>query len=207
MASLDTLQSTFDGKPTSFGWSSSVPSFTGGTCTLTTPATGGQTCFISLTGSLQGSYAAAQIKSFGVGGGPAGTSGFRANLPFIQERLNANNYVWWGMATSAQLFVGYTVAGVTTFPAATLTYSASTHRWLRIRESGGTTYWEYSSSSSFPLTWTTYYSVANPIAVTDNLAAFQVWRTSSGDPTQSVTIDNVNVLVSVPDSSGMMGMF
>ena len=44
-----------------------------------------------------------------------------------------------------------------------VTYNGTTHLWLRIRESGGTTYWDYSSDGS---TWNNLTSTSNPIAVT-----------------------------------------
>lgn len=54
------------------------------------------------------------------------------------------------------------VSGVST-QVATEAYSAARHRWFRIRESGGTTYWEYSANGR---AWVTMTSAANPITVT-----------------------------------------
>lgn len=54
------------------------------------------------------------------------------------------------------------VSGVGT-QLATEAYNAAKHRWFRIRESGGTTYWEYSPNGR---TWVTMTSAANPITVT-----------------------------------------
>lgn len=43
------------------------------------------------------------------------------------------------------------------------TYDADKYRYLKIRESGGTTYWDYSSDG---INWTNFTSVANPITMT-----------------------------------------
>jgi hypothetical protein len=43
------------------------------------------------------------------------------------------------------------------------TYSSTNHKWLRIRESGGTTCWETSTDGK---TWNAFFSVANPITLT-----------------------------------------
>jgi hypothetical protein len=43
------------------------------------------------------------------------------------------------------------------------TYDANEYRWFRIRERGGTTFWE---SSSDGMNWTIRHSAANPITVT-----------------------------------------
>lgn len=42
-------------------------------------------------------------------------------------------------------------------------YNSSVHKFFRIRESGGTTYWEYSTNGT---SWTTMHSEANPFEVT-----------------------------------------
>src|SRR6266436_2384848 len=46
---------------------------------------------------------------------------------------------------------------------ASTAYVAATHKYLKIRESAGTTYWDYSSDG---LSWTNFYSTANLFAVT-----------------------------------------
>jgi hypothetical protein len=82
--------------------------------------------------------------------------------------IDASNLVGFTLQYSGTVYTLKTmrrVAGVTTldvtiFSAAT--YSAS-HRWLRIRESGGTIFWDTSSNG---VTWNNQFSVANPIAVT-----------------------------------------
>lgn len=58
-------------------------------------------------------------------------------------------------------------AGVYTDLKTSTAYDSAVHKFFRIRESGGTTYWEYATTWSDDLTgWTTYHSKANPITYT-----------------------------------------
>lgn len=58
----------------------------------------------------------------------------------------------------------YDVNAGTPTSLASVTYNHSTMRHWRIRESSGTTYWEYSGDG---LSWTALHSVANPITLTN----------------------------------------
>lgn len=72
------------------------------------------------------------------------------------------------------------------------TYSAVTHRFLRIRESGGTVYWEYSADND---TWSQLGSSATPFAITLlklNIAAGNTAIEGSGT---TMIVDNVNMLL------------
>lgn len=72
------------------------------------------------------------------------------------------------------------------------TYSSVTHRFLRIRESEGTCYWEYSSDQN---TWTVLGSVATPFAITllrYNIVAGNTAIEGSGT---TMIVDNVNIML------------
>lgn len=56
-----------------------------------------------------------------------------------------------------------TIAGAQTQVGSSATYNSTTHKWLRIRESGGTIFFDRSTDGK---TWTNMTSVANPFAVT-----------------------------------------
>lgn len=71
-------------------------------------------------------------------------------------RFDANNFLRW-VVEAGTLYAQYSVAGVTTTPFS-VTYSATTHLWWRIRESGGNTLWDTSADN---VTWTNQGSVAN----------------------------------------------
>ncbi|GKQ34598.1 LamG domain-containing protein [Streptomyces sp. A012304] len=61
--------------------------------------------------------------------------------------------------------------------AVNLTYSAIDHAWLRVRESGGTVYWETSSDG---FTWTTRRTLATPAWVTSQTHAVDFPTTRTG---------------------------
>lgn len=72
------------------------------------------------------------------------------------------------------------------------TYNATNHRWLQIRESGGTTFWETSLTGAAG-SWTTFHSKANPVTMTSNYINLDAgcWDTTHGQVV--VTFDNYNV--------------
>lgn len=82
-------------------------------------------------------------------------------------------------------------------------YSSTNHRWLRIREASGTTYWETSTNG---LSWSTFYSATNPITMTSGYAVIDAgcWDTSHG---QVITYwDNFNVTPSTSRNLLLMGV-
>lgn len=100
---------------------------------------------------------------------------------------SASNRIFM-LITGNTLYAYKTVAGVTTSLASTA--FTSSKRWLRMRESGGTTYWEYGGDGK---TWTTLHSAANPITVTNlelNLDA-GIWGAEAG--TDTINFDNFNI--------------
>lgn len=82
----------------------------------------------------------------------------------------------------------YQVSGVYTTPA-TVAYSAVAHRWWRIRESGGTIYYEYSADSA---SWSTLTSVTAPFAVTNLRMSLFIGTTAANASTDTAIFDNVN---------------
>ncbi|MGW2223802.1 hypothetical protein [Streptomyces formicae] len=85
--------------------------------------------------------------------------------------------------------------GYTDGAAVSLTYSAATHAWLRIRESGGTVFWDTSTDGS---TWTNRRSIATPAWVTSSVNAVAVellsWRNNG--TTNFSEWDNFNTAAS-----------
>jgi hypothetical protein len=76
----------------------------------------------------------------------------------IKHENQTDNRVYM-TASNGALRASYTVAGVDTVVAAR-NYSSVTHRWWRIRERQGRTYWEVSPDGC---TWTSLHDMANPI--------------------------------------------
>lgn len=75
--------------------------------------------------------------------------------------LDANNKLMWFIGQGS-LIAFKLVATVQTSIFST-TFNSTTHRWLRIREQSGTTYFDYSSDK---LNWVNATSLANPFAIT-----------------------------------------
>ncbi len=80
-----------------------------------------------------------------------------------------------------------TVAGVNNGTA--VTYSATAHRWLRIREAGGTVYWETSPNG---VTWTVQRSKTVGIDVTALYASLNSGYWGTEPSPGSAIFDNVN---------------
>ncbi|MGW0905017.1 hypothetical protein [Streptomyces sp. NPDC002853] len=75
--------------------------------------------------------------------------------------------------------------------AVSLTYSAVTHLWLRIRETGGNVLWDTSTDGS---SWTNRRTLATPAWVTAaiNTCALDLWSFRTNGTTNFAEIDNVN---------------
>ncbi len=72
----------------------------------------------------------------------------------------------------------------------TVAFNATTHKYVRIREASGTTYWEYSSDAS---SWSTLRSEANVFAVTALKAQMVVGTWQAEASTGTGIIDNINI--------------
>jgi hypothetical protein len=76
---------------------------------------------------------------------------------------------------------------------ASISFDSVNHKWFRIRESGGTTYWDTSVDG---LTWTNRHSVANPIAVTALMLEVLIGTWQVEGSTTSAKFDNLNIFPS-----------
>jgi hypothetical protein len=68
-------------------------------------------------------------------------------------------------------------------------YVAATHKYLRIRESGGNCYFDYSTDG---ISWTNVYSIANPFVITAMYAELGY----SSSSTTTAKVDDFNILPS-----------
>jgi len=94
--------------------------------------------------------------------------------------------------TGGNVQVRKKVATVLADVGSSVPYNSSTMKWFRIRESGGTIYFEYATTPTG--SWTEIANVASPFAVT--ALRFQpmigTWQTEAS--TTTAIIDNINVL-------------
>lgn len=139
-----------------------------GSATLTYDATGATVTYPASTTSsmdgdivtngsydMTGSGVYLQVLSVPSNGGATTTDAF------VQAYIDGSNkltILWEGGSLYAQKMVGGVNTNITS-----VTYNSTTHKWWRIRESSGTTYWETSPDNT---TWTALTSQSNPIAVT-----------------------------------------
>lgn len=124
--------------------------------TVTFPAA----CTASTDGDLTSIWqydltgAAASIKVMAV---PSSLTAADAEL---RLEIDGTDYLRW-VYESGTLYAQYEVAGSRT-TLFSVTYSATTHLYWRIRESAGTTYWDTSADGT---TWANQASIADPIVV------------------------------------------
>src|SRR6202011_3466026 len=121
--------------------------------------------------------------------------------PFQWTKLTKNgdnaNAVEIGV-NNGTLFAKKFVAGTGTI-ISFIGYSPSAMQWVRLRESAGTTYWEYSANGS---SWTVLASQADPIAMSTVKVEIGAgaWPGTAG----TVAIDNVNNLPTLTAPSNLM---
>lgn len=85
------------------------------------------------------------------------------------------------------------VGGVQTQVGTTLvSYSVNTHKYFRIRESAGTTYWDWSTDG---ISWTNHFSNANYIDMTDLYFKIETGNYAAEASGTTVIYDNLNIPV------------
>jgi hypothetical protein len=101
---------------------------------------------------------------------------------------NTGNEVQWRYGSG--FLTAYKIVGSTETAILSTTYSATSHRWLRIRESLGTTFWETSPDG---IIWSVFTSQTNPVslAVTRVIFGAGHW---DGVGAGTALIDNVTVV-------------
>lgn len=108
----------------------------------------------------------------------------------VSLQVDENNQVFINVANG---FIGcyHVIGGVFTDHGFTA-YNSTLHRWFRIRESAGTTYWEASAEG---VTWTILASAANPIAYTDITASISANTYLTLGTTKTVSFGRVSAPV------------
>jgi hypothetical protein len=138
---------------------------------------------------LTSSYA--QIEVIGVGNQQlASFESFPLNIYLSSD--NTTGVFWY---IHSGIIKAYKKISGTSTILQSATYDASVHRWLRIRENNGTTYFETSPDG---VTWTTFTSLANPITMTSLTLEISAGTYSTESTITSITLDNLNVLPTAP---------
>ncbi len=139
---------------------------------------------------LTGSFGLVEVISRPAQGGDASTEAY-----FGVQRLNGDNAIFiltGNGAWDTQINVG----GSSVFDVYG-TYNTTNHRWLRIRESSGTIYFEASPDS---ITWTTLSSTSGSgLTLTDVRPTFQAGYYGTQATPGSFVVDNFNIPATPPD--------
>jgi hypothetical protein len=118
----------------------------------------------------------------------AGSQSITTLQSFIGVNVDTSNGLifWIGNGT---IYAQKQVAGTyTSFYSKA--YNSNIHKWLKIREAGGTVYWDYSTDGK---TWTNFTTLANPFAVTSMYAVVSAGIYGTEASTTTVIFDNFNV--------------
>lgn len=107
----------------------------------------------------------------------------------LMAQLDSSNLLFW-LVTGGNIQTYKKVANVST-QLSTATFSSTNHRYVRIRELSGTTYFDYSSDG---LVWTNASSLANPFAVTGLLQIVFADTFNVEASTTVAQLDDFNVI-------------
>lgn len=101
--------------------------------------------------------------------------------------VNGTNELWWDINGNT-MTANQKVSGVSSGIGSSATYNSSIHRWLRIRELSGTTFFEYSTDGR---AWFNFTNTPNPITVTALAGGVQVGQFGTASASTFV-VDNFN---------------
>jgi hypothetical protein len=140
---------------------------------------------------LTGSYAHVEV--------PHVLTGLTSASTLLQVALDTQHTITLYVGgTTLTLGAEYQINGVYTTPATT-PYNATNHRWWRIRESGGTIYYEYSANGN---SWSILTSIAAPFAVTNVEVLLFVGTEAANATTDTAIFDNLNAFPLLTTSRG-----
>ena len=128
---------------------------------------------------LTGSYALVQLVSAG--------NQYSTTQAILTAQLDLNNMIQL-LVQNGNLVAQYALANTYTV-VLSAAYNSTSHKWLRIRESAGTVYFEYSATGTG---WTTFTTLAAPFALTSLQASLQEGQYGGADPAATSQWANVN---------------
>ena len=101
-------------------------------------------------------------------------------ITYLGVQINGSNYLRFSVYGATPTLHCYkNVAGAGDVEIATVAYNATNHAWLKIRESGGTVYFDYSSDG---VNWNNLGSVANPFNIFALKARLSVFADNVASP-------------------------
>lgn len=96
------------------------------------------------------------------------------------------------MISGNTIYARKKVATVSSTVGSTVAYNSAVHKWFRIREASGTTYWEFATDPAG--SWTEIANAANPITMTSLTGGITIGTWQAEASTTTAKLDNFNVL-------------
>lgn len=134
---------------------------------------------------MTGSYIMAEL----VDAGNQAWTSLEVEMQALRNGGSTNRVFW--LVNQGDIAAYKSVAGVTTNIGSNITYNSTNHKWFRIREASGTTYWEYSADG---VNWTTHHSEANPIVMTSFQIELDAGNYAAESGTTTPKWDNLNIV-------------
>lgn len=135
------------------------------------------------TYDLTSSYVLSQLVA-----ATGGNTYFDLTLNPLQLPLTSN-FVAIGVDCGLNKLQAYHKLGGVGTVLADVTYSSSTHKWIRMRESAGTLYYEYSTNG---VSWTTLYSEASPLDLSSLYVIIDDYEYNALSVPSAHQMDNLN---------------
>jgi hypothetical protein len=181
-AKMATLADTFPGAAIGSQWTSfGTATVQGGSVALTDTATTANPGVLQSAAAYDLTASQFAVRLLSAGAQQANT------MAILKVQADPNNSVQM-LVQNGTLACQHQVAGSFSAFLASVSYSAATHKWLRIREAAGTLYYEWSTDGS---SWTTLYSEADPITLTSLTVTLQEYNGAT-DPIATSQWTDVN---------------
>jgi hypothetical protein len=207
------LLSDWDGSPAAFGywcnWNENPgATISGNAVTLTPPNLTSSEIDLNLSRSYDLTSSAVYCKASGI----SVATLHHNTVLFVQDVLASNSQAFIGVGfdgvntTTPQLIVSLQINSAPPAgwaPPANPAYNSTTHAWWRIRESGATIFWDYSSNG---INWTNHYSFSIsglwvPTSVEVNV---EVYHPTVEASAPSATFSNLNVPPTTPNPAQLV---
>lgn len=158
----------------------------------TTTTTGYATVGSTRNYDLTGSYYFVQLAS----AGNQSLASLEVELEvFATSTTSGNEYFWY---VNSGIIAVYKVVGGSQTQLTNTTYNSTAHQWLRILESGGTTFFDYSSDG---VTWNNFTSLANAFSILNTIGQLTAGTFAAEASGTVVKYKNFNVAGSPPPTT------
>jgi hypothetical protein len=189
MALTETLTDNFNGPSIDAAvWTAFLFGETQTEGVLVAPSTALATNYSGISSINNFDFTGSYVSSRLVFAGNQSLASWQAECIGIQ--VDASNKLFWYI-NGGTLHAQKEVAGAFADVASGTTYNEGVHRYFRIRESGGTFFWDYSTNGVF---WTNFTTLANPFAsITTVKVVIQAGTFSSEATATKMYVDNLNL--------------